>query len=298
KARRVKNIVTGGSGYKSSADIPLSRPPFETKREKIVSRLFSMSPYVYWLQLADTVLTGSDLCLDSLSVLPGDGMVSENKKKTPKKETAEEVEPHGMLAERSKEKVSLSRAEAKTCESQRRPDKSFSSCSDLISHEKINTGEKPYMCAECGKSFNQRSSLITHQRIHTGDFSVSSTLITHQRVHTGERSFTCPECGKSFKHRSNLTAHRRVHTGERPYTCFECRKSFSQSSHLISHQRIHTGERPYSCSECGKRFSERKTLITHQRIHTVKRPFTCPECSKSFRQRSAFIRHKRIHTGQ
>ncbi|NWY22867.1 ZN397 protein, partial [Aphelocoma coerulescens] len=54
-----------------------------------------------------------------------------------------------------------------------------SQSSDLVAHEQLHAGEKPYKCAECGKSFSH-----------------SSTLFRHQMIHTGERPYECGECGK------------------------------------------------------------------------------------------------------
>uniref|UniRef100_A0A8C3FN25 C2H2-type domain-containing protein n=1 Tax=Chrysemys picta bellii TaxID=8478 RepID=A0A8C3FN25_CHRPI len=69
---------------------------------------------------------------------------------------------------------------------------------------KLNKGERPYECIECGESFTNSSALSEHQRIHRGD-----------------RPYECSECGKTFIRSSHLIRHQRSHTREKPYECSE-----------------------------------------------------------------------------
>ncbi|XP_027479088.1 zinc finger protein 133 isoform X1 [Zalophus californianus] len=213
----------------------------------------------------------------------------------------------------------------------------FSKMTNLLSHQRIHSGEKPYVCGVCEKGFSLKKSLARHQKAHSGEkpivcrecgrgFNRKSTLIIHERTHSGEKPYMCSECGRGFSQKSNLIIHRRTHSGEKPYVCRECGKGFSQKSavvrhqrthleektivcgdcglgfsdrsNLISHQRTHSGEKPYACKECGRCFRQRTTLVNHQRTHSKEKPYVCGVCGHSFSQNSTLISHRRTHTGE
>ena len=91
-------------------------------------------------------------------------------------------------------------------------DKRFARDQQRRVHQVVHTGDKSYLCCECGQSFGSASTLIDHKK----------------RKHLFLRDHQCKECSKGFFTRQELEAHVRVHTGDKPYQCPVSCDSFLQ----------------------------------------------------------------------
>ncbi|XP_042306318.1 zinc finger and SCAN domain-containing protein 2-like isoform X2 [Sceloporus undulatus] len=199
-------------------------------------------------------------------------------------------------------------------------------------HYQIHTGEKQYMCSDCGEGFSSRISLETHQRTHVGQklsllppemtvyicsecgetFNSTLDLDAHQRIHTEQKSYTCKECGEKFFQMVDLRKHQRIHIGERPFKFSRSEERILLISSRKRNRKFHSGnnttpvlckrtqmgKKMYLCSKCGKLCPDSWKLKRHVRVHTREKPFKHTNSRESFRQNLSLERHTNSHEGK
>lgn len=157
-------------------------------------------------------------------------------------------------------------------------EKSYKTKTTLIHHMSEHGIELKlkYFCTECNKGFYRKKEFILHNRRHTGEkpfvcdqcgdtFLISGSLNRHRKYkHTFEKQFKCTMCSKSFVTNGGLQRHERVHRKITPFSCEYCGKLFGNNWNLKAHRRQHTGETPYKCFKCGHGFAHNVVRKTHE----------------------------------
>jgi len=152
------------------------------------------------------------------------------------------------------------------------------------------SGERKWVCKECGKGYKSKRNLSVHGNVHTKlrkyvcqvlgcgkSFTESGGLSRHKKSSHENVFHECPECGRRFGQKGDMTRHyNNVHQEEKPHKCVTCGLQFSRNHNLTQHiKTVHQNIRDFKCQHCGKSFGKAGARKNHVEAVHLKIRYPC-----------------------